>query len=508
MQARKGILSLAVLCAALAAGCTPSPGEGGPTPGGLAEREWTPQAEPAEIAQWAAEGCRGGDATARQQCLEKALLSVIGPAGVDKAMAALGVLAGADADVQREGHVFAHGIGIAAYRDAATVSQTFAKCTADFQSGCYHGVIQAYFADRQGGAGGVTAEKLNALCAAYRTPDQRWVHFQCAHGMGHGLMAVYDHHLLRSLDACDMLSDAREAAGCYGGAFMENVVNATNPHHTTVTQPAGGEASGGGHEGHAAAGGAHAGHDSASAEHAGHQMAGAEHAAHGNAEGQPAGEEHAGHHAQAGGHGDHHAAADVRPAGDQVQGDGKVHSLAGQPFEALSDTDPLYPCTVVEEHHRYTCYQMQTSAILTRNDGDFAEAARLCQTAPADMVRVCFTSLGRDANAWGRGEASRVVELCDASPEEQRPWCIVGAVKNVVDVTAQARDGFAFCRVLRSGGSKNSCYRAVGEHVTLLHVDLAERARVCAAAEYAYVNECRVGANLPLEQHVREGDRG
>ena len=493
MQARQGILSLALCCAALAAGCTPSSREGGPTPGGLAQREWTPQAEPAEIARWADEGCRGDDAAARQQCMEKALVSVIGPAGVDKAMAALGVLAGADADVQREGHVFAHGIGIAAYRDAATVSQTFAKCTADFQSGCYHGVIQAYFADQQGGAGGVTAEKLNALCASYRTPDQRWVHFQCAHGMGHGLMAVYGHHLLRSLDACDMLADAREAAGCYGGAFMENVVNATNPHHTAVTQ----QASGGDHDGHAAAGEAHAGHDSASAAHAGHQMAGVEHAGHASAE------DHS-----AGGHGDHHAAAaDGGPTGDQVQGSGKIHPLANQPFAALSDTDPLYPCTVVEEHHRYTCYQMQTSAILTRNDGDFAEAARLCQTAPADMVRVCFTSLGRDANAWGRGDARRVVELCDASPEEQRPWCIVGAVKNVVDVTAQPRDGFAFCRILRSGGSKNSCYRAVGEHVTLLHVDTAERARVCAAAEYAYVNECRIGANLPLEQHTTAGNR-
>ena len=61
-------------------------------------------------------------------------------------MGALSILAKRDTDVADDGHVYAHGIGIAAYRDPQTVGETFSRCTAEFQSGCYHGVIQAYFA--------------------------------------------------------------------------------------------------------------------------------------------------------------------------------------------------------------------------------------------------------------------------------------------------------------------------------------------------------------------------
>ncbi|HEX2202846.1 MAG TPA: hypothetical protein VHG91_06100 [Longimicrobium sp.] len=443
MKGRTPLLALAAVFAALAAGCAPSKGEATPAPDGPAKREWTAASTADEIAAWAAEGCRQAEWEARQTCLEGALVSTIEPAGVDRTMGALLKLAAADEDIRREGHVLAHGIGIAAYESPETVSRTFALCTADFQSGCYHGVIQGYFADGRGAGAGVTAEKLNALCADYRDdPSKRWVSFQCGHGMGHGVMAVYRHHLFKALDACDLLADHRDRTACYGGAFMENVVNATNPHHTSTTQ------SHGGGEGHGAHGG--------SSDHA------------------PAGGGH-GHHG--GASGDHGATAE-------------------EPFKALDPADPLYPCTAVKEHHRFACYQMQTSAILYNNDGDFAEASRLCGTAPEDMVRVCFTSLGRDANAWGRGERDRVIAYCDAAPEAQRPWCVVGAVKNVVDVTADPADGFDFCRAVPRGGSKNACYRAVGEHITLLHAERPARERVCAGAEYAYADECRRGANL------------
>jgi hypothetical protein len=448
MRSTIGSAFAAALCAALTlSACAGPPRDSAPSPGGLAEREWTPRASAEEIAEWAMEGC-GGEWEARKTCLEGALVSVIEPVGVDRAIGALAVIAQQDADVQREGHVFAHGIGIAAYRSPETVSRTYALCTADFQSGCYHGVIQAYFADAAKN-GGITAEKLNALCADYRTPEGRWLEFQCAHGMGHGLMAVNGQHLLKALDACDLLADDRERRSCWGGAFMENIVNATTPHHTATTQL------GGGHE--------HGGHEAAS----GGAAAAGEHA----------------------GHGDDHAGASGHDHGGE--------KAAEEPFKALDPEQPLYPCTVVKEHHRFACYQMQTSPILHRSNGDFPAAAAICQTAPEEFIRVCFTSLGRDANAWGRGDSNKVIELCGAAPVERQPWCIVGAVKNVVDVTADARDGFEFCKLLGSGGNKNACYRAVGEQISVLHATPEARERTCNLAEHAYVNECRAGARLP-----------
>ena len=464
---RYAALSLTLAAALLAGACARSnstpPAQEAPSAVGLAPVAWTPQASPDSIAAWANAGCPAGPE--RMKCLEGALLRVIEPAGVGRAMDALLVLAAGDAEVKREGHVFAHGIGIAAYRTPETVGETFARCTEDFQSGCYHGVIQAYFADSRAGGAGVNAEKLNTLCAPYRE-GQRWLSFQCAHGMGHGLMAVNRHHLLRALDGCDLLSSRYERESCYGGAFMENIINVTNPHHTATTH---GEGDGDHHA---------AGHDA----HGGAKPADA-HAAHGAAPGDSA----AKHADGPAGHGGDHA------HGAQI-------AAADEPFKALDRDQPLYPCTIVKEAHRMACYQMQTSAVLHFNEGDFAAAAKVCETAPEDMHRICFISLGRDANAWAQGRYDGVIGRCSQAAAARQPWCYVGAVKNMMDITANPDDGLKFCREV-PGPSKAACYRAVGQHAYLVRPSPEEREKVCAAAA-SYVAECRKGALLPL---VRTG---
>lgn len=470
MRSKLKSVALVAACAAAtlaASQCTsPRGGEPAADAAPLAiDTVWTPRSRPADIAAWAQRRCRG-----RQECLEQALISVIDPAGVDRAMAALKLLAERDPEVAREGHVYAHGIGIAAYKTPETVGVQFGKCTTDFQSGCYHGVIQGYFADTRGGDAGVSKAKLDGLCAPYRSPDKRWLQFQCAHGIGHGLMAVESHNLLRSLDSCDLLADDFEKQSCWGGAFMENVVNATAPHHMAVTRVADvGEA------------GEHAGHDMAGMQ--GHDMSAMRHDTAAKAAG------HDAHGAQpaAGGHEmagmDHHA----------MEHD---HG-GGETFKALDDNDPLYPCDVVKEQHRHACYLMQTSAILYRNNGDFRDAAAKCQLAPADMQQTCFVSLGRDANSWGRGSEERAVQYCLQAPPEGQPYCVVGIVKNVVDVTADYRDGLRFCRQVPDN-SKPACYHAVGQQIAILDDTREGRERACGTAAHGYIAECRRGANLPL----------
>ena len=101
-----------------------------------------------------------------------------------------------DADLRRDGHIYAHGIGIAAYTTADEVGRTFALCTPAFQSGCYHGVIQAYFLDAERAGQGVDSTRLNTLCSAYRgETGNHWLWFQCAHGVGHGLVMISAQHL-------------------------------------------------------------------------------------------------------------------------------------------------------------------------------------------------------------------------------------------------------------------------------------------------------------------------
>ena len=164
----------------------------------------------------------------RQQCLEAQLVPLATQGKVKLAMGALGQVAALDPNVRSEGHVYAHAIGIAAGKSRSNVASAFTQCSESFQSGCYHGVIQAWFAKQAA----VGENEVNELCEPFRGDEnQRWIRFQCVHGMGHGLTMLYKHDLREGLEGCDLLSDDWDRHACYGGAFMENIVNVTNPHH-------------------------------------------------------------------------------------------------------------------------------------------------------------------------------------------------------------------------------------------------------------------------------------
>src|SRR5258708_12916664 len=49
--------------------------------------------------------------------------------------------------------------------------------------------------------------------------------------MGHGLTMLYAHDLPRAVTDGGRVSDGWDRESCYGGAFMESVINATTPHH-------------------------------------------------------------------------------------------------------------------------------------------------------------------------------------------------------------------------------------------------------------------------------------
>jgi hypothetical protein len=182
----------------------------------------------------------GGEKTA---CYEGDLLPLVAARGAGAALDVLEQLVPIDADVRMNAHAFAHAIGVTAFETHPDVEVTFPACREEFQSGCYHGVIQAYFMR----AGGDDSTTVRAVCAPWRIPGEYgWLRFQCAHGLGHGLTMMLDHDLPGALGRCDFLDDDWDRESCYGGAFMENVMDATQPHeamlmpHTAAVYPPGG----------------------------------------------------------------------------------------------------------------------------------------------------------------------------------------------------------------------------------------------------------------------------
>jgi hypothetical protein len=176
--------------------------------------------------------CDPAQGREKYACYEDTLLHVVKTAGVATAMDMLLVLGAFDEEVQREGHVYAHAVGITAFQSDPDVAKTFARCSELFQSGCYHGVIQAYLDQELGPSLADDSGRLNGVCQGYRKDSaSRWLLFQCVHALGHGLTSVYAHDLPRALRGCDRLVEDWDRHSCYGGAFMENVVHATHPHH-------------------------------------------------------------------------------------------------------------------------------------------------------------------------------------------------------------------------------------------------------------------------------------
>ncbi len=169
--------------------------------------------------------------TEKQDCYQARLLARLEEADVRAALDMLSAIAAVDPEVEREAHVHTHAIGISSYDPERPVAEVFQACTELFQSGCYHGVIQAHFM----AAGRVDESTVRGLCEAFKQPGKdRFLLFQCLHGLGHGLTMLHDYDLPTALEGCDLLEDSWDRESCYGGAFMENIVAATNPHHAAT----------------------------------------------------------------------------------------------------------------------------------------------------------------------------------------------------------------------------------------------------------------------------------
>ena len=393
-------------------------------------------ADTTALAALAQRQCGRLDGEARQTCYEDFFVALSGKERVRVALGALAVLARTEKKVEADGHGYTHVIGIKAWEPGMDVVKVFKSCTGLFQSGCYHGVVQAYFT----GEGSVDSAKVSWLCDLIQgNSNDRWLRFQCVHGIGHGLEMIWNWDLPRALEGCDWLGSDWDRQGCYGGAFMENAM---------ASMP-------GGH----------------------HTPARAIEAVQGSAAAAPegGGDEHAGH----GEHGGH------------------MSDRGAITFKMRDSTDLLYPCTAVKAKYRSTCYMLQGGVILGAVDRDFGRAARACDGAEPELRHNCYLSLGTAASGMTVQNTPKIVEFCSKGDPGYQPWCFVGAVKNYIDVTANPDDGLRFCEAIPQGDNQRQCYVAVGEQVLMLNMaDTSARRRACDRARPEGRAECLYGAWL------------
>lgn len=214
------------------------------------------------VADFARRRCQLLRGARHRECYEEILLALVERNQVRLAMTALEVLSERDPAIRARGHDYTHVVGINAWTPGEDVSAVYESCTGLFQSGCYHGVVQAYL-----DANGADSANVANLCDLINvTRTNLWLRFQCVHGLGHGLVQARQLHLRQALEGCDWLFDDWDKESCYGGAFMEFIVAGRGQSHhphgrhqaadTAPARPGGGE-----HDAHAA----HAGHAPAAA---------------------------------------------------------------------------------------------------------------------------------------------------------------------------------------------------------------------------------------------------
>jgi hypothetical protein len=159
----------------------------------------------------------------------------------------------------------------------------------------------------------------------------------------------------------------------------------------------------------------------------------------------------------------------------------------------LNPQDLLYPCSVLHEKYLRACYLMQTSAVLTFLNYDFAQAFSQCARVQGDHQTTCYRSLGRDISGFTLRDAGRVNELCRLGQGDQVQQCFIGAVKDFILTDASPDPGLSLCRSL-DGPFKKDCYATVGEMVVPLFDDKTKRAQACRRGEDEYVDACLASA--------------
>ena len=137
--------------------------------------------------------------------------------------------------VRSQCHPITHVIGRTAALLYPTAAEAYKYGDSYCWSGYYHGVLET-MVFKIGYEN--LSKSLNDICAPLEQARKySFDHFNCVHGLGHGVMAVYGDDLFESLKACDALTDWWNRSSCWGGVFMENVIVDNTYHNSRFLKP-------------------------------------------------------------------------------------------------------------------------------------------------------------------------------------------------------------------------------------------------------------------------------
>lgn len=126
------------------------------------------------------------------------------------------LLADSGNGAERDCHQPAHTVGRLGFELYGP--KVFKDGSPECHSGLYHGAMEGFI--KQNGVANLAVD-ISRLCGTF---DTDFGNFQCYHGVGHGVLAYESYDLPAGLDLCSQLNNWYGRSGCYGGAFMENIM--------------------------------------------------------------------------------------------------------------------------------------------------------------------------------------------------------------------------------------------------------------------------------------------
>ncbi|MBS3158768.1 hypothetical protein J4206_05780 [Candidatus Woesearchaeota archaeon] len=124
-----------------------------------------------------------------------------------------------DSFVHGQCHQLVHVLGRASFDYYSDAIKAYSHGTPFCWSGYYHGILEQYLKRSP-----EIKTAVKNICKSDEIRQTGYLHYQCVHGLGHGLMYYFDNEIFPSLEHCDLLEDDWSRTSCYGGVFMENII--------------------------------------------------------------------------------------------------------------------------------------------------------------------------------------------------------------------------------------------------------------------------------------------
>lgn len=121
-------------------------------------------------------------------------------------------------------HETAHHLGMWLYGYLEDVDKSLQLAEQQCGGSIFHGVIQNYLLTQKFLGVSVDDIDIHSICQDKYTNPYSIDSWQCLHGLGHGLIQIYDYDILKAVNRCGEFNEKIEQISCSKGVFMQNVV--------------------------------------------------------------------------------------------------------------------------------------------------------------------------------------------------------------------------------------------------------------------------------------------